>query len=155
MKAIKKGIFSNRVSLRDDEQEVGELAMKWFGEEGELTVDGVGFELYRERAFSGSFVMARGEEMFAEASKPSAWRSTFEITFGDTTCVMKKKGAFSSKFVLEYRGEEIGRITRKGVFSQVMSVEVPEGWPRALQAFLLWLALIVWRREANAAATGG
>lgn len=154
MNAIKKGIFSNRVSLRDDGQEVGELTMKWFGEDGDLMVDGVGFELYRERAFSGSFVMVRGDELFAEASKASAWRSTFEITFGDTTCVMKKKGGFGSRFVLEYRGEEIGRVTRKGVFAQTMNVELPDGWPRALQAFILWLALIIWRRETAAAASG-
>ncbi|MBV8673697.1 MAG: hypothetical protein JOZ33_09715, partial [Acidobacteriaceae bacterium] len=47
---------------------------------------------------------------------------------------------------------EAGSIRPEGLLSRKATVSLPEVTPLSIQLFIVWLAIILWRREANAGA---
>lgn len=52
----------------------------------------------------------------------------------------------------------MGKIGPEGIFTRSVSVELPEEWELAVRVFVVWLCVVLWRREgagAGGAAGGG
>jgi hypothetical protein len=87
----------------------------------------------------------------ARADKPSAFRSTFNVTYADRNYTLKKESLVGRSFILLEGERETGSI-RAGLLTRKAAVSLPEGMPKPVQLFVVWLAILLWRRESDSSA---
>lgn len=150
LEAIPRGIFSNDFQLRHRGRVVAELDVSTWREKAEVEIEGVRYRLYREGLLSGAFVLERDGQVLAQAVKPSAFRSQFEVETVGRRFSVRKISMWSLFGVFE-GDSQIGSISQARWFTRRMHVDLPADWPIALQVFVFWLALLIVRREAAAA----
>lgn len=150
LRAKPKGIFSKKFRLSAGEADVGELRISQLREKAQAVIHDRQLSLYRDGVFKGPFVLESEGTRIAEALKPSVFRNAFEVRFGSVMCEFKKKGFFRASFELELDGRVIGRVERESIWRRTVRADIPDDWPDALQVFIVWLALVIWRREAAA-----
>jgi hypothetical protein len=63
--------------------------------------------------------------------KPSIWRRTFVLMEGD---------------------RQIGSIAPDSAWTRRATVDLPADWPMPLKAFVIWLVIILWKRDSDSAA---
>ncbi len=152
--AIPRSLFSNDYLIYDDSRLIGLIDVSGLREAAGFEVDGVHYQLAREGRFSGEFLLIADGAVLARASKPSALRSTFELQLGGRYFRLQKLSAWRSAFGLFEHGELIGAVQREGWMTRRTRVDLPREWPAAAQIFVFWLGLVIWNREASAAAGG-
>ena len=132
---------------------IADLGVSCWRERGQVTVDGVAHRIHRERAMSGDFLLESPRGILARATKPSALRREFIVRHGSHTYSLRPRGWFRCVFLLLEDNREIGSIARVNAWSRRASADLPSDLPVPLQAFLVWLTVLMWKREANAAST--
>lgn len=145
-------IFSSRFELHDDDGTVGDLKMSNLRESAKAVVNGRQLTFYRDGFLRGPYLLEADGKLIAKAMKPSFLRANFEISFGNARCELKKKGLFRSAFEVLAEGRVVGKVERKSVWKRSAQIDLPPEWPDALSTFILWLGLVMWKREAAAAA---
>ena len=156
---IPKAWYSWDFSVMDGDRPLAYMNLSSWCEKGTLTIEGVEHRVYREGVMSGDFVLERGGTVLARASKPSAFSDRFVIAHQGREYALKKKSAWKRAFVLQSRlGEagsaretDIGSVVPAGAWTWKASADLPDDWQLPLRVFVIWLATIMWRREANAA----
>jgi hypothetical protein len=143
--------YSWDFDLTDGNRPLAGLEMSRWREKGVLTVDGVDHRVYREGLMSGEFILERDGVVLARATKPSAFRNAFELNFGGWKYTLRKKSMWSRSFVVEGGEREIGSLVPKSMWSRRARVTLPPDWPLPVRAFVIWLTLILWKREYDAA----
>ena len=153
LEAIPAGIFSNRFRLEQENQLLGEFDPSIWREKALLELEDGTYQLYRERHFSGDFVLEHDGKIAARATKPSAFRGIFELELSNRQLVLRKPSVWSRSFVVLDGEKEIGRIRRLGVFGRRTNIDLPGEWPVSARVFVFWLAFLIWKREQAAAAS--
>ncbi len=138
--------FSNKFSVHDGSEEVATLKIGWFSDNGFATVDGKDVRLSRERFFSGAFRLEIDGVVLARARKPSIFRNRFEVEIENARVHLDRESVISRSFVLRGGGETLGRIDPEFAFTRKARIDLPDDWPTALQLFVFWLVLIIWKR---------
>lgn len=151
LQAAPKGMFSNDYVMTSHDGRLAEIDVSNWRERAEFVVDGRTYRLAREGR-AGAFQLLDGDTVVARAEKPSAFSSQFNLYSGNETLVLRKLSMWSRGFGLYHGDREIGRIAPTGAFSRKAAVQLPEEWPLPVQVFVFWLVLVIWRREAAAAA---
>ena len=121
-------------------------------EKGVLTIDGADYRVYREGAMSGDFLLERDGLVFARATKPSAFKNTFVVTYHERQYTLSKRSAWRREFVVRSGETEIGSLAPTSAWRREAAVRLPEDWPIPIRVFVIWLAIILWKRDADAAA---
>ncbi len=67
---------------------------------------------------------------------------------------MRAHSPFRRALLLLAGDERLGAITPDGMFSRTSEVEFPADLPLELQAFLVWLTILLWKREAHRSSGG-
>jgi hypothetical protein len=109
----------------------------------------------RRKGLLGPFVMEApdGSEV-ASAVKPSALRREFVLAGPDAPHVLKAVSALRRKFAV-FRGEyRIGSIVPASWLRRRATAEFVDDMPLLRQAFIVWLTLLLWKRDSDAAASG-
>jgi hypothetical protein len=86
--------------------------------------------------------------------KPSAFRASFDLEVGGRSFTLRRVSAFRREFGLFTHNQRIGGVTPQSWFTRRSTIRVPDGWPAAVHAFVFWLVLIMWKRDAAAAGGG-
>jgi len=140
-------------TVSDGSRPIADIDVSWWREKGLLTVQGVAHRVYREGAMSGDFILERDGTTLARASKPSAFRQAFVLDYAGRQYTLRKKSAWSRTFAL-IEGERImGAITPNSMWTRDATVLLPEDWPLPLRVFLVWLTIVLWKRDADAGAS--
>jgi hypothetical protein len=63
--------------------------------------------------------------------KPSVWRRTFVLMDGE---------------------RQIGSIAPESMWSRRATAELPHDWPTPIKLFVIWLVIVLWKRDAESAA---
>ena len=129
--------------------------MSCWREKGVVTVEGTDYRVYREGLMSGDFLLASNDKVLARARKPSAFRRTFTIEYADKRYTPRAKSAFHRAFELLDRDRKVGSLSPRGVFTRRAAVDLPENMPLSVKVFIVWLAVIIWKRESDSAASAG
>jgi len=152
LEAIPRHWFSWDFTLVDEGRPLAEIdTSKWL-ENGSLTIDGKLYPLYREGPFWGAFVLEHNGNVLACAEKPSAMTRRVVIDHDGDRYVLKPSGLFSSGFLLFEGDQEIGLLSPRGILSRRADIVLPDRMPLPVKAFIVWLAVLSWRREANSGA---
>jgi hypothetical protein len=134
-------------------QKIAEIKSSTLPESGTFLLDTSSYRAYREGMFSGDFFLESNGQTIAQARKPSAFHSSFDITHLDRSYTLRKESFVGRSFILLEGDRETGSIRPEGLLTRRAIVELPEVMPLPVQLFVIWLAIILWRREANAGAT--
>ena len=153
--ATPKTWFSWDFTIMDGPRAVGEIDTSSWREKGVLTVQGVDYRVYREGVISGDFMLASTESILARAKKASAFRRSFIIEHGGKVYTLRAKSAFRRAFELLDGNREVGSLSPRGIFTRRATVDLPADLPLFLKVFIIWLAVVLWKRESDSAAVAG
>jgi len=155
LKVIPKSWFSWDFNIMDGSRAVADIDVSWWREKGMLTVDGIDYMVYREGLMSGTYILDLGGTVLARAEKPNAFHRAFLIEYAGKQYTLQAKSAFRREFLLLDGDREIGTLSPKGVFTRRATVKFPEELPLPAKVFIIWLAVILWKRESDSGAGSG
>jgi hypothetical protein len=153
LQLVPQGWLGWNFDVLDNGHKIAEIKTSTLPESGKLSIEGASYRAWREGMFSGDFFLGSEVQTIASAQKPSAFRSSFNITHFDKSYTLKKESLVGRSFILLEGDREAGSIRPEGILTRKATVSLPEEIPRPVQLFVIWLAILLWRREANAGAT--
>jgi len=149
--AAPKHLFSWDFIIRDaNHQSVAEVRLSYWRERGAVSYAGVEHKVLRQSAL-GAFVLEKDGVVVARAEKPSAFRKTFTIEHAGRQYTLKARSLGRREFVLYENEREIGTIAPEGPFTKRARVALPEELPLLLRLFVIWLTMLLWKRNSDAA----
>ena len=148
--AVPRHWFSWDFTVMDGSTPLADIDVSWWREKGELTVLGTPYRVYREGLMSGAFLLESAGSIVARAEKPSAFRRVFVIEHGDRHYTLRARSAFRREFVLLDGSTKIGSL-KPGLFTRRAKVVLPRDWAPEVKVFTIWLAVILWKRQADSA----
>ncbi len=149
LEIIPHSVVSWDFTVLRDGSPVAVIDVSWFREKGVLTVDGAEYPVYREHLMSGAFILEFNGTPLARAEKPSAFFRSFIVEHAGQTYTLKAETALFRKFVLLDHDREIGSITPEGPLTRKATVDLPDSLSLPVQVFLIWLTVILWKRQAS------
>jgi hypothetical protein len=138
-------------TLAKDGKSLADIDLSSWREKGNLIVANSPYRVYREGICSGAFVLESNGAVVARAYKPSAWTRRLVIEVGGVQFELKPLSAFTRGFRLLQGEKTIGTLSAARMWNRKMNVELPEDIPLLTRAFVVWLAVLLWRRDAAAA----
>ena len=75
------------------------------------------------------------------------------MELGRSEFVVRRVSIWRRRFGVFAGERQVGVIRPAGLLTRRALIELPSDWPLAHEAFAFWLVLIIWRREAAAAAS--
>lgn len=140
------GWMETSYQISEDGRPLALLKPSAWREAATLTLDGADYRLYR-RGWRGPFVLEYNGATLAEAHKPSAWRDQFEISIAGERLNLRRESPWRYGWRLERDGQPIGVLRSTGFWKRTIEAELPEQLPLAVRLFMLWLTLLVKRRD--------
>ena len=141
--------FSMRLyTLTRDGAEIGQIDCGGVRQPATLTVGGASYNPVSEGVLRTKFHLDADGARIADVELAGTFSRRFIVHAGVKTCTLKVASWFGRSFVLTENEVEVGRIARTGFFTARCRAELPDDLPLPVQAFLIWLVLITWRRQA-------
>lgn len=128
------------------------LNLSSWRERAEITIGDVTHRVFRERAMGGDFVIEAGGRQLARATKPSAFWHTMIVHHGGKDYTLRKPSVWRRAFVVMDGERQIGSIAPESAWTRRAAADLPPDWPLAITAFVIWLVIVLWKRDANSAA---
>ena len=136
-----------------DGREIAIIDRDWFRERASFSIDGRSFGIRKTSLLRSNFVLEDNGTLVAEATKPSAFRRTFHVTAGGKQLTLRAVSALRREFHLFDGAAWIGRIRPLSAFRRKATAEFPETMPLEVQLFVTFLVLVLWKRQADRAAS--
>jgi hypothetical protein len=133
---------------------VAEISLSSWRERGAVVVAGVEHTVSRQ-SLLGRFVLERGGSVIASAEKPSAFRKMLRIEHDGRHYTLEPRSVWRREMVLYSGDQEIGSIAPDSCFARRARVTLPDALPVALRLFVVWLAMLTWKRDADAVSSAG
>ncbi|HTU99760.1 MAG TPA: hypothetical protein VMF13_04425 [Luteitalea sp.] len=150
--ATPKRWFSWDFTIEEGDRQVAAIDVSSWRERGTLTVDGVDHRVYREGILTGDFILEAAGTVVARAEKPSAFRRVFLIEYHGRRYVLQPTSVLSRGMTLLEGDRSVGVIAPGGILTRRADVELPEDMPLAVRVFVIWLTVILWKRDSDAGA---
>jgi hypothetical protein len=151
--AVPKHWFSWDFVVQDATlQPVAEVRLSSWRERGAIAAGGVEHKVSRQ-GILGAFVLLKDESVVASAEKPSAFRKSFQIDHEGRRYTLKGRSFWQRGLVLLEGEKEIGSLVPTGFFTRRAQVGLPEELPLILRLFVVWLAMLLWKRDSDATAS--
>ncbi|HEU4388324.1 MAG TPA: hypothetical protein VFV34_11040, partial [Blastocatellia bacterium] len=145
------GWYSWNYTIIEDGKEVAFIESAWLREAATFFLDGFTFKVYRQGMFGGPFVLEKNGEAIIFADKPSAWESSFNVSYLNRQYTLEAQGFFRRRFLLREGERVIGSAIPDAWCSRTAIGDFPPELPMALRIFLVWLVIIMWKRQSDAA----
>jgi hypothetical protein len=150
LSARPKKWYSWDFTLNDAEgRHVADVDLSSWRERGKVVFGGTEYRV-RPEGLCGPFVLEDDVSVRARARKTRLLGCEFEIEFEGDHYTLKKRSLWSHVIVLRQGAEELGTIRHTAWYKRGARVELAERLSPVLQAFALWLALLLWKRDAAA-----
>ena len=101
----------------------------------------------------GPFLLEGPSGELARAVKVSAFRQQFTLTVGEREYTLRRLSWWRREFGLFYGGASVGSVAPESWFSRRAQVFLPEDLPGGVRAFVVWLTVLMWKRDAETAAS--
>lgn len=147
-----KSILSWGYDLSMGNASLVSMDVSWAWGRGSFEWEGVRYDLYRETPCIGDFVISDGKGVIVRAVKENPLVRAFTVRFGDREFRLAAAHPLTRRFVLEEQGNAIGEISPY-ILSRKGWAELPDDLPIPVCVFLFWLVVLIWRRQASAAAS--
>jgi hypothetical protein len=145
--------FSWDFTVDRDGRRLATLDLAWWRERGELVIDGQPFGVARQGLLSGDFRLTAADgRLIAAASKPSVLRRRFDVVYGGHTLTLQARSTWGRAMDVHLDGLAVGGIVPAGAWTRRASATLPDSVPLPVQVFVIWLAMLLWKREHESAA---
>lgn len=148
---VPTSLFAKNFRLEQADTLIGELDTSLWREHATLELEEGTYELFRERNWTGDFLLGRNGNIVVRAVKPSMFRSRFEVDVADRHLELRPISIFTRRFGVFENGNQLGSIYPAALFSRRVNIDLPADWPASTRAFLYWLTYLMWRRQNGAA----
>ena len=148
--ATPKRWFSWDFTIEEGDRPVASIDVSNWRERGTLTVDGVDHRVYREGMLTGDFILEAAGTVVARAQKPSAFRRAFLIEHHGRRYSLQTTSTLTGRMALREGDRTLGSLSRRSLFTRRADIDLPPGLPLAVRVFVVWLAVILWRRDSDA-----
>src|SRR5262249_37123684 len=154
LNALPKGWFSWDFSLHDSSGGVvGDVLLSSWREQGAITIRGGPRYTVRRQGILGPFVLeAPDGSGAASAVKPSVLRREFNVEHGGRLYALRAVSALRRQCLVLCEDRPLGRVSPDSWFSRRARLEIADDVPLVLQAFLVWLTLLMWKRDSDGGA---
>jgi hypothetical protein len=125
---------------------IGTIECSRMWERATITIDGAPYVAAREGNMSGLFYLEANGSRLVTAEKPSTKGRRFIVRVGDRTLTLHAASTFGRSFILTERDVQVGGITPLGWLNRKWQAEFPADLALEVQAFFIWLFIILWRR---------
>ncbi len=144
--------YSWNYTVMNGDRTIATLDLSSWRERAEIVIGGVTHRVFRERAMSGDFIVETGGRELARATKPSVFRNSMVVHYGGRDYTLRKASIWRRGFVLMDGERQIGSITPENVWTRRATADLPADWPAPITAFVIWLVIILWKRDASSGA---
>jgi hypothetical protein len=133
----------------------GQVCLSSWRERGSIQVPGFSCKVRRDGLLGPFLAEASDGSRVASAIKPSALRREFAITHTERRYVLKAVSSWRRECALFDEGyTRLGQVRPESWLSRRARVELDDRVPPLLQAFVVWLTLLLWKRDGDAVAVG-
>ena len=150
-----KAWYSWDFRILKEGREIALLDQHWMRERASFTLDGSKYQIRRTSFLRSTFDFTKDGQVIATASKPKRLRRELEVRAGHERWTLRAVSAFRREFELVRGGLRIGGVEPESAFRRAGTADFPDLIPLPLQIFLACLVLLLWKREADAAAASG
>jgi hypothetical protein len=152
MTIVPRRWYSWDYTVMRGDRTVAVLDLASWRERAEIVIGDVTHRVFRERAMGGDFIIEAGGRELARATKPSAFRDRIIVHYGDRDYTLHKPSMWGRAFALMDGDRQIGSIAPESVWTRRATTDLPADWPLPIQAFVIWLVILLWKRDAQSAA---
>jgi hypothetical protein len=117
-------------------------------ERSQFILDGTVYLARKERWDSSNFFLTSSQTQLARAEKPRWFSQTISVEYGSDVYRLQ---SHSNRFALSRQGREVGSIAKQGWFTKKAVAELPEELPLPASIFVIWLVLLMWKRNDDSA----
>ena len=149
LEATPKNWFSWNYTISDDSKKIADLDMSSWREKGELRIDGVSYVVRRKGFLSSTILLELNNTELAKASRSSVFRRSFSLEIEGKRYEIKRKSLLRRTIVLTNDLGAIGSVSPRSFLSRRTNVDLPENIDLPIRMFILWLALLLWKRESE------
>ena len=149
LRAQRRGVFKREYEIHSAGQLVTELTGT--RREGcEFSLSGTGYRI--ERDGRKRFLLHGPDGRVAVADRQSGRKWAVQAASGNLSLV--KPSVWRSGWEVQRGGVSRGDIRHEGVFKRTYAADVPEDVPLPVAVFTLYVVLVIFERQAAAAAAG-
>jgi hypothetical protein len=152
LELVPKSWFSWNFDVLENGRLVAHLNNSAWAERGTISIDGSDYLVYRENPVSGYFILEKEGSLIARAKKPSAFRESFNIEYSGKSYTLRKESFMGRAFVLCEDDQKTGSLQTMGLFTRKATASLPEGMPMPIRVFIIWLTILLWKRESDSTA---
>ena len=152
LQLVPQSWFAWNFDVLENDRPIAEIKTSSLRESGTISIDGPSYSAYREGLLSGDFILEQNGQPLVRAQKPSAFLNSFNVEHSGRSFTLQKESLIGRSFVLMEGNCQTGSIQAKGFLTRKADVDLPQDMPMPVRVFVLWLAILLWRREANAGA---
>lgn len=152
-----KSLFGARYyALKRDGVDIGQIDCGGIRQPASITIGEATFRPARDGVLRATYHLDGDGARLASATPAGTGLRRFTVEAGARTFTLAVASWSGRRFTLTENGAAVGTIARSGIFSTKSQADLPDNVPLAVQAFLIWLVIIVWRRQAatNAVISG-
>jgi hypothetical protein len=150
LRAVPNGWLSWNFTIYDNDKAIAKIDLAWVREAGELNLDGSIYRVYREGLLNGAFILEKEGQILAFAEKPSALIRSYKVDYNNTNYTLEAASALQRQFVLREGGQTIGSVRPVNAFTKNAIIDLPVDIAMPVRIFMVWLTLILWKRDDDA-----
>lgn len=150
---VPKRWYSWDFTVMSGDRTIADLDLSAWRERAEIRIGDVTHRVFRESAL-GDFVIEAGDRELARATKTSFFTHTVIVHADGKDYTLLKPTIWRRGFALMDGDRQIGSIAPERLWSRRAVADLPADWPVPIKSFVIWLVLILWKREANNNAGG-
>lgn len=154
IQVVPRSLFSWNFLIKVEDTPVAELDMSSWRERGSLSVEQQDFEIYRRGLLDGTIVLEKDGEEVASASRTSLFQSSFTLRLEADRYYIKRSFLGRTISCSTDIGQ-VGLIARRSWFSRKYQADLPEELSLPLKVFVIWLALLLHKRDSDRQSSGG
>jgi hypothetical protein len=133
----------------------GSVAFNFFTEQGGITLGGAEFAVRKHGPLSGHWTLEQEGRCITDARKPNALLRSFDLVADGVHLRLCASSPFTRSYEILSDGRPLGTIRPAHPFTRRAFIDCASEVPEIVQLFSFWLAVLMWRRQAqdNAAAS--
>jgi hypothetical protein len=159
LRAVHKSWFSHDFTVFDHTgQPVAQADLSSWRERTKLDIGGTHYDASAQKREAKEFLLENesGQRVAVveKVEPPSTWKDRFPFEHGGNRYELRKESTKAYVIAREGVGS-VGSVRLEGGwFSREWTVDLPEELPLEVKVFLVWVVVVLWRRERVAAASG-
>jgi hypothetical protein len=143
------GLFKmRRYALSRGGGEIGRIDLGAVRQPASIVIGDATFHPVRDGVLRTAYHLDGNGTRLASAAPAGAISRRFTVQAGPRTYALAVSSWLGRSFTLTENDAAVGTIARTGFFTAKCRAELPDDLLLEVQAFLIWLVLITWRRQA-------